>query len=232
MFNDRLTETLPRVLERVRRACERVEREPDSVRLVAVTKGHPVAAVRAALDAGLEDLAENRVEALVERVPAFAGSGCRWHMVGHLQRRKAPNVRGLVHLLHSLDSLRLARRLERTATEDAPVLPALIQVNTSGEETKGGFTPENTVDRVGEILEMGSLRLRGLMTMAPHTDDEAILRGTFGRLRDLHERLGRELPGYEGEELSMGMSNDFEIAIEEGSTMVRLGTVLFGERQG
>ena len=232
MFSERLAETLPAVRERISGAARRAGREADSVRIVAVTKGHPVEVVDASLGAGLQDLAENRVEALQDRVPRFEGRECRWHMVGHLQRRKAPEVRGLVTLLHSLDSLKLARRLERTAAEADPVLPVLVQVNTSGEETKGGFTPENAVEGVGELLEMGSLVPQGLMTMAPYTDEESVLRETFRRLRSLNERLARELDAYEGAELSMGMSNDFEIAIEEGSTMVRLGTVLFGERGG
>ncbi len=213
-------------------AADRVGRDPSDTRVIAVTKGHPVAVVEAALAAGLRDLAENRVEALVERVPAFRDRDCRWHMVGRLQRRKAPEVRGLVELLHSLDSLKLARRLERTAEDGDPVLAALVQVNTSGEDSKGGLTPDNAVAAVGEMLEMSSIELRGLMTMAPYTDDEAVLRSTFRTLREVNDRLIAELDGYEGEELSMGMSNDFELAIEEGSTMVRLGTVLFGERDG
>lgn len=230
MFLQRLSETLPQVRDRMANACVRAGREPESVRLVAVTKGHPVDVVRASIDAGLEDLAENRVGALLDRGSAFETEACRWHMVGHLQRRKAPDVRGRVSLLHSLDSVRLARRLERTREPGEPVLPVLVQVNTSGEPSKYGFAPEEVDDAMAAILELGSLEVRGLMTMAPYTDDESVLRGTFRRLRELGDRLRVEVDGYDGRELSMGMSNDYEIAIEEGSTMVRLGTALFGER--
>jgi PLP dependent protein len=231
MFTSRLLAALPQVRDRIAAAAERSGRDAADVRLVAVTKGHPVDVVEAALASGLRDLAENRLEALQDRVPRFEGAGCRWHMVGHLQRRKAPEVRGLVHLLHSLDSVKLAERLDRTAPEDQSPLPVLVQVNTSGEDSKGGFDPENAVEGVGRVLEMKSLDVRGLMTMAPYTASEATLRRTFGGLRRLSERLGAELSPYDGPELSMGMSNDYELAIEEGSTMVRLGTVLFGERE-
>ncbi len=232
MVTSRSVAALPQVEDRIAEAARRAGREPSEVRLVAVTKGHPLDVVEDAIAAGIQDLAENRVEALLHRVERYADASVRWHMVGHLQRRKAPQVRGQVHLLHSLDSLKLARQLERTAGEDEPLLSVLAQVNTSGEESKGGFEPEALVESVGEILECTSLRLHGLMTMAPLTDDEALLRATFGRLRALRDQLDRELPDYDGPELSMGMSNDYEIAIEEGSTMVRLGTALFGERNG
>lgn len=231
MFTSRLLAALPQVQDRIAAAAEKSGRDPADVRLVAVTKGHPVAVVEAALASGLRDLAENRLQALHERVPRFDDTGCRWHMVGHLQRRKAPEIRGLVHLLHSLDSLKLAERLERTAAEEQDPLPVLVQVNTSGEDSKGGFDPGNAVEGVGRILEMNSLQVRGLMTMAPYEASEGTLRQTFEGLRRLRERLTAELSTFEGPELSMGMSNDYELAVEEGSTMVRLGTVLFGERE-
>ncbi len=235
MYQTRLEETLPRVRERVAEAAARVGRSPEGVRTVAVTKGHPMEAIRAALASGIRDLGENRLGELEEKRRALDGSGgsppdLRWHMVGHLQRRKAPGVRDAAHLLHSLDSLRLARRLERTAPEGSRPLPVLLQVNTSGEASKYGFTPEGFTDGLGEILEMTSLEVRGLMTMAPLTDDRALIRATFRRLRQLQERARESHSGYGGEELSMGMSNDYELAVEEGSTLVRLGTVLFGER--
>jgi PLP dependent protein len=236
MVEPSLTRSLSRNLAAVRdeiaAAADRAGREPAAVRLIAVTKGHPIQVVEAALEAGLTELAENRVESLEERLRQVPSGCCRWHMVGRLQRRKAPWVRGKVELLHSLDSVRLAERLERTAEEGDPVLPVLVQVNASGEETKGGFTPENVVDGVGTILEMGTLRLLGLMTMAPFTDDEGEIRQCFRTLRAVRDRLETQFPGWKGTELSMGMSNDFTLAVEEGSTMVRLGTALFGERDG
>ncbi len=231
MYANRLAEALPRVRERVRQAAARVGRNEGGVRLVAVTKAHPLEAVYAALETGLRDLGENRVGELEEKVAALAGDHRpRWHMVGHLQSRKAPRVRELATMLHSLDSLKLGRRFERTTPEGAPPLPALVQVNTSGEDAKYGFSPDRFCDELPDLLDLRSLSVEGLMTMAPLTRDEERIRGTFRRLRELHEEARRRHPAYRGTELSMGMSNDFEIAVEEGSTLVRLGTVLFGER--
>ncbi len=235
MYQTRLEENLPRVRERVAEAAARVGRSPEEVRIVAVTKGHPLEAIRAALASGIRELGENRLGELEEKRRlldelAVDAPDLRWHMVGHLQRRKAPGIRDAAHVLHSLDSLRLAERLERTAPDGCPPLPVLIQVNTSGEESKYGFTPEGFLDELDEILEMTSLEVQGLMTMAPLTDDRELIRATFRRLRELQEEARRTHQGYGGHELSMGMSNDYELAVEEGSTLVRLGTVLFGER--
>lgn len=229
-YRTRVREAVPRILERLEAAARRAGREPSSVRLVAVTKGHPVEAVRAALSCGLEDLGENRVSELEEKVAAVGREGVRWHMIGHLQRRKAPRVLDICDLLHSLDSERLAERLDRVAAREGVRVRILVQLNTSGEESKSGFSPERAVDTLGSILELESLEVCGLMTMAPLTQDEAILRATFRRVREVHEAAGDQLPAYRGTELSMGMTNDYEIAVEEGSTMVRLGTAIFGER--
>lgn len=230
MYGSRLAQGLPRIRECIAAAAARAGRNPDEVRIVPVTKGHPLEAAEAALEMGFTDLAENRVEELEEKAARMGPGRVRWHMVGHLQRRKAGAVRELAHLLHSLDSVRLAERLERVAENDAEPLSVLVQVNTSGEAAKYGFSPDEAMSALGRILELRTLRVEGLMTMAPFTDDEAVLRGTFRRLRELHERALAAVTGYAGTELSMGMSNDYELAVEEGSTMLRLGTVLFGER--
>jgi PLP dependent protein len=231
MYSRLLAENLPRVRERIAQAADRGGRDPASVRLVAVTKGHPLEALQAALEAGIRDLGENRLGELEEKRAALGeDTPAIWHMIGHLQRRKAPGVRPMAHLLHSLDSLKLAQRLERTAPEGTAPLPVLLQVNTSGEEAKYGFSPEAYRDQVGEVLSLPSLKVEGLMTMAPFTEDEGVLRATFRGLRELHEETLSAHPEYQGAELSMGMSNDFELAVEEGSTLVRLGTVLLGER--
>ncbi len=230
-YESRLAPALAEVRQGIERACERVGRDPKEVRIVAVTKGHGEGAIEAALAAGLRDLGENRIGALGERVPRFADHGeLRWHMVGHLQSRKAPQVHGLVRLLHSLDSLRLGERLDRSRPDAADPLPVLVQVNTSGEEAKYGFTPDAFRRELPELLALGGLRIEGLMTMAPFTADEGVVRTTFRRLKELHEEALQGDSGYAGRELSMGMSNDWEIAVEEGSTLLRLGTVLFGER--
>jgi PLP dependent protein len=225
-----LEQRLASVRAEIEAACARAGRDPEAVRIVAVTKEHPPEILSRSLEAGLTDLGENRVEGLEGRLALPGADRARWHMIGRLQRRQAPWLRGRVALLHSLDSLRLAERLQRTRESGSPVLPVLLQVNVSREEAKAGFAPDELVDAAGQILEMDSLSPEGLMTMAPLTDDKAVLRGCFAGLRQLQERLQLELPGWKGHELSMGMSNDFVLAVEEGSTLIRLGTVLFGER--
>jgi pyridoxal phosphate enzyme (YggS family) len=193
-----------------------------------VTKGHPVEAVRAALAAGLDTLGENRVGELAGKRAAVPDAA-RWHLIGHLQRNKVRQALPLLDLLHSLDSLRLASEIAREAERAGLVVPVLLQVNASGEGTKGGFEVEAVEEIAGKLTEVPTLRVQGLMTMAPYTDEAQVLRDTFRRTREAFDRCAA-LRGFEGRYLSMGMSNDFEIAVEEGSTMVRLGTTLFGER--
>jgi PLP dependent protein len=230
MYRSRLADSLPRVRERIADAASRAGRDPGEVRIVPVTKGHSLDAVEAALEAGLADVGENRIEELEDKASRIEPGRVRWHMVGHLQRRKAPRARELSQLLHSLDSVRLAERLDRVASGNGERFPVLLQVNTSGEEAKYGFSPDEATAALERILELESLRVEGFMTMAPLTRDEAVLRGTFRRLRELQEAVSVEVSAYRGTELSMGMSNDYELAVEEGGTLLRLGTVLFGER--
>lgn len=230
MWDSRLQETLPEVRERIQRALDRAGRDRE-VRIVAVTKGHPVEAVEAAVRAGLGVIGENRIQELEEKVAALGRDAAEWHMIGHLQRNKARSGITLFDRIHSVDSLRLARKLAREATRADLVVRGYMQVNVSGEESKGGIDGAAAVDALGTMAELDGLEIHGLMTMAPFTDDEKVLRATFRGMRQLLERLQKELPGgLRGSELSMGMSNDFEIAVEEGATSVRLGTVLFGER--
>jgi pyridoxal phosphate enzyme (YggS family) len=227
----RLEATLPTVRERIERAAAAAGRPSADVRLVAVTKGHPLAAIDAALGAGLRDLGENRLHELEQKVTARPESGACWHMIGHIQGRKARRAVELAHLIHSLDSAKLAERLSRIAVEDGIEVAGLAQVNTSGEASKSGFDAGDAVEQIHRIAELPGLRLEGLMTMAPFVDDEAVLAGAFAGLRSILERL-RSVTDAVGPELSMGMTNDLEIAIREGSTMVRIGTALFGERAG
>ena len=229
LYGRSLHERLPRVREVIAAAADRSGRDPAAVRIVAVTKAHPLGAVRAVLEAGIRDIGENRVEELVEKAPLVDDPGIRWHMIGHVQRRKAGRVARLATLVHSVDSLRLAEKLSRFGEAEGRRVPVLIQVNASGEATKGGFAAAGAVESVGRIAEMGGLSVRGLMTMAPFTGDEAVLRSTFGKVRAVMEAAA-VLPGVEGCELSMGMSNDYGLAVEEGSTMLRLGTTLLGPR--
>ncbi len=206
-------------------------RDPAGVLLVAVTKGHPPEAARAALSAGLHDLGENRIEELDKKIGALGRAGLRWHMIGTVQSRKARAAVELVDLIHSVDSVRLAERLAKAAAaagrEDP--LSILVQVNTSGEAAKQGLALAEAEDAVLEIAEMTGLTVEGFMTMAPLTDDTKVVGATFARLRELRDRV-RARTQRVGEQLSMGMTNDLAVAVREGSTMVRIGTALFGER--
>jgi pyridoxal phosphate enzyme (YggS family) len=229
-YAERLAATLPRVRDQVAGAAAAAGRDPGGVRLVAVTKGHPLDAVRAALAAGLSDLGENRVEELDDKAGALGGAaGVRWHMIGHLQSRKAKRAVELAQLIHSVDSLKLAERLARAAQEAARTVWVLAQVNTSGEAAKQGLSAAEAEDAVLAMAGLNGLRVEGLMTMAPLTDDARVQGETFGRLRELLGRI-RGADARVGGELSMGMTNDLAVAVREGSTMVRIGTALFGER--
>lgn len=229
MDQDALRGRVEAVRERIERAKARAGRAGE-VTLVAVTKTHPADAVRAALAAGVLDVAENRVQELEPKVEAVGRDAARWHLIGHLQRNKVAKALPLFDLLHSLDSVRLADALSQAATNAGVTVRALLQVNVSGEETKGGFEADEAVDAAGRILSLPGLALEGVMTMAPLTGDERALRRTFAAAAALAERLAREVPAFEDRHRSMGMSNDFEIAVEEGATLVRVGSVLFGER--
>jgi hypothetical protein len=223
---------LPGHLARVREEIARVQAREGlghAVRIVAVTKGHPAAAVRAALDAGLTDVGENRVQEAIQKQDQLPPLPVRWHLVGHLQTNKAKRVPGRFALVHSVDSSRVADALDQAARRgDGGALAVLLQVNVAGEGQKSGCRPEDAVELAQHVAALPGLALAGLMTMAPFTDDEAEQRAAFAGLRRLQERLvqgGLPLP-----ELSMGMSGDYGAAVAEGATMVRLGTVLFGER--
>jgi pyridoxal phosphate enzyme (YggS family) len=230
MYLTRLQRNLPGVEERIGRALERSGR-PGPVTLVAVTKGHPVDAVNAATEAGLLDCGENRVAELEEKHGSVGGAPVRWHLIGHLQRNKVRRALPLFDLVHSVDSLRLAREIANEAERADTSVRVLVQVNASGEDAKGGFDVDDGVEAVAGIVALARIEVCGLMTMAPYTDDTQLLRRTFARTRSLFDACAAGLSGFHARHLSMGMSNDFEIAIEEGSTMVRLGTILFGERQ-
>lgn len=229
LYRARLEETLPRVRGRIAEAAGLAGRDPASVRLVAVTKGHPVGALRAALDAGLEDLGENRVEELEEKVAVLGRDAARWHMIGHLQRRWVPRALDVAELVHSVDTLRLAERISRVAGETGRTVRVLVQVNTSGEGSKSGFDPGEAKEQITRMAELPHLKVEGLMAMAPLVDDEELLSTAFRRLRETLEAVRSHTPVV-GPELSMGMTNDLDVAVREGSTMVRIGTALFGER--
>jgi pyridoxal phosphate enzyme (YggS family) len=231
MYPERLQRALPEVRARIERACERVGRsDADAVAIVAITKGHPIEALHAVREAALGVLGENRVKEAAAKWEAAGDLGLAWHLVGHLQRNKVRQALKMFELIHSMDSLRLAQATDVEAAKLERGVQVLVQVNASGEEAKQGFEVEGGYDAVREICELKNLRVVGLMTMAPLTSDEAVLRETFRRTRELYDRCRDGLAKFEARHLSMGMTNDYEIAVEEGSTMVRLGTALFGER--
>ncbi len=215
-------------------AARRAGRDPSEIRIVAVTKGHPLEAVREAAAEGLLDVGENRVQEALEKQAAWPDAPVRWHLIGHLQTNKARKAVGRFVLIHSVDSVRLADELDRAATARGLVQDVLVQVNVAREPQKTGAAPEEAEAVAGRVARLPGLRFLGLMTMAPLTDDAGVLRATFRALRELRDRLAAGssvLPASRCPlELSMGMSNDFEIAVEEGATLLRLGTVLFGER--
>ena len=219
-----------RVLRQIADACARTGRDPAGVTLVAVSKTVSAERLRAAVEAGLSILAENRVqegEAKVSLVP-----GATWHLVGPLQSNKARRALETFSLIQSVDSTDLARRLDRLAADarpDAPV-PILLQVNVDDDAAKAGFGPAGLPDELDEILDLPRLDVRGLMTIGRLTDRADEARSTFRALRELSERLRTGRPRL-GADLSMGMSGDFDVAVEEGATMVRVGRALFGERQ-
>lgn len=225
-------------LARVREEIDRIrcaEGVTQQVRVIAVTKGHPVDVLAAAQAAGIEDIGENRVQEAIQKRESAGDFSLRWHLIGHLQSNKAKFVPGNFAVVHSVDSLKVAealtRALRRRSETGSPGEPlrTLLQVNVAGEGQKNGCAPDQARSLAHQIAEMRELRLEGLMTMAPLSGDEKIQRDTFRGLRMVRDGLvmsGLELP-----ELSMGMSADFRAAVAEGATMLRLGTVLFGERQ-
>lgn len=226
-----LKETLPDVRARITEAARSANRDPAEITLVGVTKGHPFEAVQAALAAGIADLGENRVDELEGKRAELGPISGRWHFIGHIQSRKAGRAVAASDVIHSIDSVKLAGKVARAGEDREVPVPVLVQVNTSGEGAKGGLEGDRRLEELHQIAESPSLRVLGLMTMAPFVEDERVLTHAFGGLRELSERV-RSVSDRIGPELSMGMTNDLEIAIREGSTMVRIGTALFGERVG
>ena len=229
---DELCDRFANIVERINSAAGRTERDPGEVTLVAVSKTHSADQVRAAIACGVTDLGENRLQEAEAKIQIVGRNAARWHLVGHLQMNKARKAVKLFDVIQSLDSTDLAIRLDRLCDEERrEMLSVLIQVNVGGEETKSGVDEKDLFDLVGSVLECKSLTLIGLMSVPPYFDDAELVRPFFRRLRELRDALTqRGVFQNRTGELSMGMTHDFEIAIEEGATMVRIGTALFGER--
>jgi hypothetical protein len=223
-----LASRLERVRGRVQQAAERAGRDPATVRVVAVTKGHAAAAIVAALDAGVEDIAESRVQEAEAKRAELGDRAATWHMVGHLQRNKARAAAAIFDVVHSIDSAQLGAALDRHRDDAAPPLRVLVEVDLTAIPGRTGVPPDAVSALLASLQALAALDTVGLMTIAPPGSPDAA-RDCFARLRRLRDGLGDD-QGFPLPELSMGMSDDFEIAIAEGSTMVRLGRVLFGDR--
>lgn len=225
-------------LDQIVSAARKSGRDPGEVRLVVVTKSQPLEVVQAALEAGVRILGENYPEEAVQKIQSLAGqSGVEWHMIGHVQSRKARLVADHFALLHSLDSLKLAQRLDRFAAEANSVLPVLLEFNVGGEESKAGWEASDESQwqalfpEVSSILGLPNLQVRGLMTMPPLETEPEDSRRFFQRLRQLRDRLASQFPQTIWRELSMGTSADYPVAVEEGATLVRVGTAIVGARK-
>lgn len=238
-----MTHNIAAIRERIVAAARRAGRAPDEITLIAVTKTHTPRLIAAALAAGITDCGENRVQEGEEKIPLLPDT-VRWHLIGHLQRNKARRAVALFDMIHSIDSVRLAETINRQVEEQSLLgqrrLPVLLQVNVSGEASKEGFTvvggTENRaavaelVDAAQQIAALPYLDVQGLMTIAPYAADPEAARPTFRALKRLRDELVRRVPQVAWQHLSMGMTGDFEVAIEEGATFVRVGRAIFGER--
>jgi PLP dependent protein len=223
-----LTENLDAIQQRIRDACARAHREPSSVQLLAVTKSQPPEAVAAAARLGLNLFGENKVQEATAKIPLCPGK-LRWHFIGHLQSNKCRDTVGLFEMIQSVDSLPLAQEIAKRAAQAAKTMPVLLEVNVASEASKFGYAPEKLLAELEAINALPKIEIQGLMAVPPWSAEPEKSRPHFRRLREMKERCERIL-GAPLLHLSMGMSGDFEVAIEEGATMVRIGTALFGPR--
>jgi PLP dependent protein len=223
-----LADNLESIQQRIRAACERAGRDPESVHLLAVSKNHPPETIQEAVNLGLTLFGENKVQEAKAKIPLCPGRA-RWHFIGHLQSNKCRDAVHLFKMIHSVDSLSLAEEINKRAEQFAKTMPVLLEVNVAGESSKFGYNPERLLAELVQINALPKIEIHGLMTIAPWSDNPEKVRPVFRKLRELKQQceqiLGAPLP-----HLSMGMTGDFEVAIEEGATFVRIGTALFGPR--
>ena len=230
---DMLASNIASVQSNIVQAAERVGRQPDEITLVAVSKTKPVELIKLAYELGLHDFGENRVQDALPKIAEFRQMGLQpvtWHMIGHLQRNKVTKVVGSFDSVQSVDSLQLAQALNAHANELEVRLAVLLEVNVSGEESKEGMTPEETSKLAQQIVALPHLDVQGLMTIAPQVQDPEEVRPVFRALRMLRDDLRKQVPQSAWQHLSMGMTDDYCVAIEEGATIVRVGRAIFGER--
>jgi pyridoxal phosphate enzyme (YggS family) len=218
------------IRQRIEAACARSGRDPQSVRLMAVSKTVVLERIREALEAGITLLGENYVQEAREKIPAI-GHAAEWHMIGHLQTNKVKYVVNLFDWIHSVDRLELARELDKRAGQNNRRLNVLIEVNVSGEESKNGMEPDAALELVRQVSLLPNISVHGLMTMPPYSDNPENSRPYFQALRKLRDEISAAaIPNIRMDELSMGMTDDFEVAIEEGTTIIRVGRAIFGKR--
>ncbi len=226
MIRDHLMQTR----QNIDRACRRADRSAKEVGLIAVSKTKPVLMLQEAYEAGVRDFGENKVQELVDKYEALP-KDIRWHMIGHLQRNKVKYLIGKVYLIHSVDSLRLAQEIQKEAEKKQTEVNILVEVNVAGEESKFGSSREETLQLVKEIALLPSVHIQGLMTVAPYVEDPEANRMIFANLRQLAVDIKREnIDNVNMHVLSMGMTGDYQVAVEEGATYVRVGTGIFGNR--
>jgi PLP dependent protein len=223
-----LAANLNSIQQRIAAACARAKRDPSEVMLLAVSKGHPPETVKEAADLGLTFFGENKVQEGKVKIPLSPGK-CRWHMIGHLQTNKVRDAVHLFEMIQSVDSLYLAEEVNKWCEKQAKTMPILLEVNVAGESSKYGYNPDQLLIDLEKINALPKIEVHGLMTIAPYVTDPEKVRPFFRRLRELKGECERRM-GVPLAHLSMGMSGDFEVAIEEGATIVRIGTTLFGAR--
>jgi pyridoxal phosphate enzyme (YggS family) len=230
-MNDSIRQRLERVVRRIRTAAEACSRDPDGITLVTVSKTVPADRVRLAIAAGVNTLGENYVQEARDKIQMLSDTDVSWHFIGHLQSNKAKYAVKLFDMIHSVDSLKLATEIDKHARKAGTIQPVLVQVNLGNEPSKFGLAEDTVMATVRDIGKLANVRVRGLMTMPPFFNAPEKVRPFFAALRRLRDRIRAEdMAGVAMDELSMGMTGDFETAIQEGATLVRIGTAIFGER--
>lgn len=225
-----IKENIDIVTSKIEAACKRSGRNSGDVTLIAVSKTKPVSDIEQAYESGTRDFGENKVQELDEKFPVLP-KDIKWHLIGHLQRNKVKYIVDKVELIHSVDSVRLAEQIEHEAEKKNLTVNILVQVNVANEDTKFGLRSEDTIDIVKQISCLSHVRIKGLMTIAPFTDNPEDNRGYFRKLKELSDEIDAlHIDNVEMKELSMGMTGDYEVAVEEGATLVRVGTGIFGDR--
>ncbi|MBS4026304.1 MAG: YggS family pyridoxal phosphate-dependent enzyme [Clostridia bacterium] len=226
-----IKENLVRIREKVFETCMKTGRNPEEVKLVAVTKTLPPEVIEEAHNYGIDIVGENKVQEMVDKLEYLKNLSLEWHFIGHLQTNKVKYLVDRVELIHSVDRLKLAKEINQEWAKKDKQINVLIQANISGEASKFGINEEETMSLVKDISGLCNINITGLMTMAPYTETPEEVRHVFSGLRLLAERIRQEnIPGVKMQELSMGMTNDYEVAVEEGATLIRIGSGIFGER--